>query len=146
MANASVPNSDSLQHETATSRDLWVRHLFALASVVVGVVLGYLIWGCSRLATGHAEPWDAASHYYVVCLVGAGFLSTLVYPRSCLCGTLGVYLGQAAYMAVNATPGDPIILPALLSVAIFGMVHVFLGSLIPFVAWKLLNRMRSRTK
>ncbi len=146
MPNAAIPKSDGLEHEASTANGYWDRRLLAFASFVVGVFLGGLIWAFSRAATGHAEPWDAAGPYYIGCLFGAGFVSTLVYSRSWLYGTLGVYLGQAAYMTFSSTPGDPKILLALLSVALFGLLPALIGSLIPFVTRKLLNINRRRIK
>ncbi len=142
MSNAAVTKSDGLQHETSTADSSWHRRFIAFASFVAGVLLGGLIWALSRTVTGVAEPWDAAGFYYFCCLFGAGFVSTLVYSRSWLYGTLGVYLGQAAYMTFSSTPGDPQILPALLSVALFGLLPALTGSLTSFGTCKLLKMNR----
>ena len=146
MSNAAVTTSDGQPHDISTADGSWHRRCLAFASFVVGLLLGGLIWALSRTATGVAEPWDAAGFYYLCCLFGAGFVSTLVYSRSWLYGTLGVYLGQAAYMTLSSTPGDPQILPALLSVALFGLLPALVGSLTSFGTCKLLRINRRRTK
>lgn len=146
MSNAAVTKCDALQNKTLTPESSWHRRLAAFASFAVGVLLGGLIWALSRRVTGFEEPWDATGFYYFFCLFGAGGVSTLVYARSWLYGTLGVYLGQVAYMTYNSTPGDPQVLPALLSVAIFGLLPAFTGSLASFFTCKLWRMNCRRTK
>lgn len=146
MSNAAIPKFDGLPHEISKADGSMGRRFLPFSSFVIGVLLGGLIWALSMTATGVAEPWDAAGFYYFCCLFGAGFVSTLVYSRSWLYGTLGVYLGQASYMTFNSTPGDPQILPALLSVALFGLLPALLGSLTSFGTCKLVRMRRRRTK
>ncbi len=146
MSNAAIPKSASQHQGTSTAKGFWDYRLQAFASLVVGVFLGGFIWAFSRVATGHAEPWDAAGSYYLVGLFGAGFVSTLVYSRSCVYGTLGVYLGQAAYITFTSTPGDPHILPVFLSLLLFGLLPALVGSMVPFITRKLLKIDRQQTK
>ena len=146
MSNAAATSPNVLPRETSTADGAWHRRFLALASFVIGLLLGGLFWPLSRTATGAAEPWDAAGFYYSCCVFGAGFISTLVYSRSWVYGTLGVYLGQVTYLTLSSTPGVPQILSALLSVAIYGLLPALLGSLASFGTCKLLRMNRRRTK
>jgi hypothetical protein len=139
MSNAATPESDGLHHEVHPRRKQWSRGVRPFVSFFAGGLLGGLIWAFSMSATGHAEPWDAGGSYYVGCLVVAGCVSTLIYPRSLLYGTVGIWLGQIAYTSFVAIPSDAVVMPAFLAVTLFGVIPAFFGGLIAYFAGKILN-------
>ena len=103
--------------------------IFAIVRFILGAVFGWMIWWFSPLVTGAIEPWDSYGDYYSFSLFAAGLLSTLFRPRGWYWGPTGVYVGQLAYVWLAYQPSGPAILPAAISVAVFGTVQSIIGGL-----------------
>jgi hypothetical protein len=103
--------------------------VLAVVRFILGAVFGWMIWWASPTLSGTIEPWDSYGDYYSFSLFAAGLLSTLFRARGWYWGPTGVYVGQVAYAWAAYQPGDPIILPLPISVAVFGTVQSFFGGL-----------------
>jgi hypothetical protein len=110
------------------------RRLRLAGSLALALFLGWSVWAFSNAVTGKVEPWDSNSWYYWGCLVAIGIVATCLDPRRCWPAVLGAFVGQVAYMELFLRGGAPIV-PSFVGVAIFGVLPVFLGALLPFVGW-----------
>jgi hypothetical protein len=109
----------------------------AIISAIVGVILGATIWILSPHFVGEVEPWDSLSWYYFSTQVCAGFIATLVYPRSIWRGAVGVYFGQVLFIYYQSATTDVIpMFSPFISVAMFGLVPPMLGAVVPHLAWR----------
>ncbi|MEZ5541091.1 MAG: hypothetical protein R3F42_03510 [Pseudomonadota bacterium] len=73
-----------------------------LICLLIGIVLGALIWGLSPPITGEIEPWDSDSAYYWIALFFSGVIGYISYPRSLVFTITGIYLGQVIYSLIYA--------------------------------------------
>ena len=84
----------------------------AWPTIVVGAVASTAVWAFSPWLTGHQEPWDAESLFYVVGLIVAGVFAGLLRPRPLWAHYLGAVAGQAAYELVFLAVGPLFVLGA----------------------------------
>lgn len=87
-----------------------------------------LIWLFSTRFTGHNEPWDGSSGYYVGGLLMVGVVSALVTPRPLWGHYVGAVLGQVAYMAFAG--GGALILVGLVFAALYSIAALFGAALV----------------
>jgi hypothetical protein len=89
-------------------------------SLVLSIAGGAAIWALSPAMTGHAEPWDSGSLYYVTALallgLALGALSTR--PRAILLIPMGAWLGQVLYI-VLFLPLGPLFVAGLVILAAY---------------------------
>lgn len=89
-------------------------------SLVLSIAGGAAIWALSPAMTGHAEPWDSGSLYYVIALtllgLALGALSTR--PRAILLIPMGAWLGQVLYI-VLFLPLGPLFVAGLVILAAY---------------------------
>lgn len=116
--------------ETDPFRNVATKYACAVLSVVVGGLCGYLVWLASESVTGHPEPWDANGPYYFVSLVAAGFLSTLIYPRSVFLGASGVLVGQALYVILGMIADFPTMRSVMLNLP-FALIPLVTMTAVP---------------
>ncbi|WP_437192252.1 hypothetical protein [Planctomicrobium sp. SH527] len=93
----------------------------------VGAMLGALIWALSEPLLGTPEPWDANVPFYLIAVAVSVCLSMLIRPKSWPVAAFAVYLGQVIYITCFYHPRTAIILPAWISVGVFGLIPSFLG-------------------
>ena len=114
-----------------------------LASAFAGFAVGWTIWAFSKSVTGVLEPCDASGPYYWRCLAAGGFLCALVCPRCWFLAPLGIYVGQVAYCEMiylpSLRPGDPVLLPAFIGVAVFGLFPAIAGAVLAFVVYLIIS-------
>jgi hypothetical protein len=91
-------------------------------TVLVAVVASGLVWAFSPWLSGHTEPWDAESYYYLVALFATGLISGLLVPRPLWAHYLGALIGQLSYQALFIGTGP---LFALGGVFLLGYSLVF---------------------
>ena len=72
------------------------------AVFILAMALGALIWLASPSMTGHREPWDANSPYYVISLTAAGLVAGVFVPRRFWLWPIAIYLGQCAAIVALA--------------------------------------------
>lgn len=111
-------------------------------NTAIGVILGALIWALSPRLTGLREPWDGAFAYYFGSLFLAGLVSALPCPRHWWKGTIGVYLGQYAFMFIVYGLGN--LWPLSLLIGGVFMVVSLLGGAIVFALWFLFLKGKQR--
>ena len=107
-------------------------------NLIIGIILGALIWALSLRFTGLQEPWDGAFLYYFGCLFLAGLLSALPSPRNWLMGTFGVFAGQWAYMFLFLDGGNLWHIGMVVS-GLFMAISA-LGGAIVFAIWRISKR------
>jgi hypothetical protein len=66
-------------------------------SFLAAALTGGLIWALSGWLTGHKEPWDATSNYYVGALLIGGCTSAIIAPGSLRAHYWGAFVGQLGY-------------------------------------------------
>ena len=141
-------NESAGTYLSRADRRILLFFFLMLASACAGFTVGWSILAFSKAVTGHAEPWDASGSYYWWCLVVGGFLCALVCPRCFILAPLGIYVGQVAYMEMiygpSLRPGDPVILPAFISVAQFGLWLAIAGAVLAFVVYVIIIFVRRR--
>ena len=93
---------------------------------------GAAIWILSPLVTGHKEPWDADSLYYVVSLLVAGVLLGAWRGRPIWHHAVGIFLGQLLYLLVFLSAGPLIIVGAvfLAGYSLLCLVGAAVGSIL----------------
>lgn len=99
----------------------------AVIQFLAGFACGFTLWAASVLITGEVEPWDAAVPYHAGGILIASFFLTLLRPRSCWAGILGLYLGQVCYMEWLYNPSTAHIFPAWIGAALFSAQPAGLG-------------------
>lgn len=106
------------------------NRLRLLASVSLGLILGWLLWSTSGPAT--SPPYSTLGvGLYVGGASIAGTLSTFPSPRRPWLGPVAVWLGQAAYIGlvyIAALPPDPMIFAPYMLVLFFGAVPPMIGA------------------
>lgn len=95
-----------------------LRTIFGL---FFAVLLSAAVWALSPWLTGHAEPWDDDSLYYVVALFVSGVVSGLLIPTPRWIHYVGAVVGQMMFMLLVVGSG-PLIF--------FGVGVVFLCALL----------------
>jgi hypothetical protein len=96
--------------------------LVALMTFALGAVAGAGVWYVSPRLTGEVQPWDFSLGLYVMVLLTAGVVLGLpTRPQYVFAGPLGLYAGQLAYVELFYHPRGAIILPAFISLAVFGL-------------------------
>jgi hypothetical protein len=96
----------------------------AALAIAVAAIASATIWAISPWATGHKEPWDAESMFYVASLVVAGLVSGLVVPRPLWGQYVGAVSGQLIYELLFLEIGPLILVGA---VFLLGYSLLFLG-------------------
>ena len=90
-----------------------------------------------RAAPITGGAWRPADFSVRWCVLVASFLAPL-----------GIYVGQVAYMEIiygpSLRPGDPVFLPAFISVALFGLLPAIAGAVLAFVVYLIIIFVRSR--
>ena len=66
------------------------------AAWVLAAALGAAIWIASPYVTGRREPWDAASPYYPLALLGAGAVMGWLGSGGVWRWAVAIYVGQCA--------------------------------------------------
>ena len=61
---------------------------------MLAMALGAAIWFASPVMTGHREPWDARSPYYILALTGTGAMMGVLQPRPWWLWGVAIYAGQ----------------------------------------------------
>jgi len=89
-----------------------MRQRAALA-IAVGAMVSAAIWAISPWATGHKEPWDAESLFYVASLMAGGFVSGLLVPRPLWAQYAGSVSGQLLYGLLFLEIGPLILIGAV---------------------------------
>ncbi len=114
----------------------WKTYVNLALPFLIGFVVGWCVWAFWLRVIG-TEPWDLHVNFYWWCLFAGGFIGALMSSHLWFLAPVGVYLGQVAYVEViyrsSLPPGDPIVLPSLISVAIFGLLPAVVGSLVGIV-------------
>jgi hypothetical protein len=101
-----------------------------LTSFAIAFAFGAGIWALSPSVTGHAEPWDADSSYYLAALFITGLIVGWICPRKIWPALPGVAIGQFAYMLLFL-PKGPLIAVGLITLFVYGSVALgaaFVGS------------------
>lgn len=98
-----------------------------IAQFCVGAILGVLIWALSEPLYGKPEPWDVGILHYWIAVAVSVCVAMLIRPKSWPVAAFAVYLGQVVYIACFYHPPTAIILPAWISVGIFGLIPTVLG-------------------
>ena len=110
--------------EAAKLQQWWIP-----VAAVIGFVLGWLVWQYSETLTGDKEPWDGSIIFYFTYLFVAGFLLTLPPPHRYQLALWGMYFGQVACMEMGRRRGGgAVILPPVVSVAVFGVLPAWVGA------------------
>jgi len=101
-----------------------------IISILVSGILGALIWAFSPYATGMAEPWDAETPYYFICLFSAGFITGILCPRHIWAVLLGIVIGQLLYMLIFLPLGPLIIIgvPFMFLYGLLALLGAFSGA------------------
>ena len=93
--------------------------------IATGFLAGFALWA----ATAPKEAWDENALYSVFVAL-AGFVASFGRLRGFYWGVVGVYAGQViALHLLTPLTGVPI-LPAILSVLIFGTFQAIVGALV----------------
>ena len=108
-------------------------------SFLVAALAGAAVWALSPLMTGHAEPWDAESIYYIAALILAGLLSGLIAPKPLWVLYIGSIFGQLLYQLLFLTLG-PLIAVGLVFLLVLSLI--FLGG--AYVGSRVRNRFGNR--
>lgn len=108
--------------------------LILAAPALLGAAFGWLIWALSPWLTGEVEPWDSIEFYFVA-TAAAGLVASLAYPRGFWLAAAGVVAGQAAYAIIAYHPPGPAIMPAVISVPLFGAPPAFAGACVAFLVY-----------
>lgn len=94
----------------------------------VAAALGALLWALSPAISGHVEPWDADSAYYLFALPVAGFVSGLIAGGPLWVQYAGAVLGQVLYGMLFIGLG-PLMLLGLAFLVPYGLLFVLGGML-----------------
>ena len=96
-----------------------------LVSLIIGVILGLLIWTLSPIFAGELEPWDTQKNakYYPIALFFCGFIACIPYPRRYLSATVGVFIGQMFFLLFFRF--GPLILIGTMIVALYNFIVLF---------------------
>ena len=62
--------------------------------------MGVVMWACSPIIAGSAEPWDSEGPYYFIALLVSGMLGSILCKSNSLAVIFGVVLGQVAYIII----------------------------------------------
>lgn len=94
-------------------------------SLVLSIAGGAAIWALSPAMTGHAEPWDSGSLYYVTALALLGLALGALSARALviLLIALGAWLGQVLYI-VLFLPLGPLFVAGLVILAAYLVLPV----------------------
>ena len=103
-----------------------------LLTMFIAAVLGALVWALSPWFTGHREPWDSESVYYLVGLAMAGALAGWLAPRPWWAHYLGALVGQALYQVFFLKVG-PLFDLGLVLLAGYGLVFVAAAAAVGYV-------------
>jgi hypothetical protein len=97
--------------------------LRAVVAIAVAAAAGAAIWAVSPWATGHKEPWDAESLFYVAALIAGGLVSGFLVPKPLWAHYVGSTVGQLGYGLLFLETGPLLLLGA---VFMLGYSAVFL--------------------
>ena len=67
---------------------------YVAGNVLLAALAGGVIWALSPFITGHREPWDSDSPYYLASLLFVGFLLGLWRPYFLWSNAVGMFLGH----------------------------------------------------
>lgn len=89
-------------------------------SLALSIAGGAAIWALSPAMTGHAEPWDSGSLYYVaaLALLGLALGAMSTRPLAILLIALGAWLGQVLHI-VLFLPLGPLFVAGLVILAAY---------------------------
>lgn len=97
-------------------------------SFALSFVAGTAIWALSPVVTGHTEPWDAGTSFYIAALLGTGLVVGFICPRKIWPVWVGLASGEFAYMLVFL-PKGPLIALGFVFCFTFG-VHAAAGAFV----------------
>jgi len=69
----------------------------AALAIIFAAIISAAIWASSPWLTGHKEPWDAESLFYVGSLFVGGLVSGLLIPKPLWAQYAGSVVGQVIY-------------------------------------------------
>jgi hypothetical protein len=105
----------------------------------VSAIAAALVWALSPSITGHAEPWDATSYYYLIGLVFAGLVAGLGSPRVAWAYLAGAVSGQLLY-EVLFLPSGPLVVVGIVFMCIYGLAFLAAALLGSYVRLRLSGR------
>lgn len=102
----------------------------ALLSAAVAASISAAVWALSPWATGHNEPWDAESLYYVAALFAGGLISGALIPKPLWAHYVGSVSGQVVYELLFLKVGPLFVLGIgfLLGYSLLFLSGAFVGS------------------
>ena len=102
----------------------------ALLSAAVAASISAAVWALSPWATGHNEPWDADSLYYVAALFGGGLISGALIAKPLWAHYVGGVSGQVIYELLFIRIGPLFIVGVgfLLAYSLIFLAGAFVGS------------------
>jgi hypothetical protein len=102
----------------------------AALAILLAAIVSAAIWASSPWITGHKEPWDAESFFYVESLVVGGFVSGLSIPEPLWGHYVGSVAGQVIYELVFLPMGALFVLGVgfLLGYSLLFLAGALVGS------------------
>jgi len=73
--------------------------------VVIGMVLGFLVWVLVSYVADGNEPWDSSGDAYFMALFFCGLTGHFIYPKSNYFMALGIFFGQNIALLVFSRLG-----------------------------------------
>ena len=101
-----------------------------LIAAVVAASISAAVWALSLWITGHNEPWDAESLYFVAALFAGGLISGALVPKPLWAHYVGSVSGQVIYELLFLKVGPLLVLGIafLLGYSLFFLTGAFVGS------------------
>jgi hypothetical protein len=98
--------------------------------ILIAGLISSAIWALSPSFTGHREPWDADSYYYVAALLSGGLISGLTVPRTLWAHYVGSLLGQMGFALLFIQAGSLFVvgLGFLLMSSLLFLASAFVGT------------------
>lgn len=107
-------------------------------TVILGVIIGFLVWALSPRLTGFKEPWDAAWPFYSIVIFLTGMVFTLIRGRVDAIGFLGLWVGQILGLLI--VQGASWLGMGIISTLVFGAINYLPGSILGFLLLKTTKR------
>jgi len=101
-----------------------------LLAAAAAASISAAVWALSLWATGHNEPWDAESLYYVTALFAGGLISGVLIPRPLWAHYVGGVSGQVIYELLFLRIGPLFVVGVgfLLAYSLLFLAGAFFGS------------------
>ncbi|MEQ8426893.1 MAG: hypothetical protein RIC91_03580 [Gammaproteobacteria bacterium] len=109
-----------------------------ISKFCIGVLVGFVLWSCYVFIFESGEPWDARPLSYVVTLLVAGCLITMLFPDEYLTAPLGLYLGQILFILIFLP--SPFLMVGALSLIPYSLFSM-LGA---YLVFRMSNRIRGQ--